>query len=149
MSESTLAQFLADQRHLVKLQPSLSVGEAARIMRERKVGAVLVTENDRLAGIFTERDVLAKVVADGRDPEGTTVGDIMTPNPFSVGPETSVHTAMRIMREKNMRHLPVVDDGTILGIVSVRDMIQASINDLAARSVLPKEVWDNFQGFPV
>ncbi len=149
MSESTIAQFLSDQRHLVKLEPGVTVGEAARIMKERHVGAVLVTDGGKLAGIFTERDVLDKVVAEARDPERVKVGEIMTSNPLSVTPETTVVSAMRTMRERHMRHLPVVRDGEILGIVSVRDMIQAVVAELADRAGLPAELWDNFQGIPV
>ena len=100
---------------------SVAVHDAARLMREHDVGAVLVVESQALKGILTVNDVSYRVVAEGRDPEKTTVGEVMTPDPDVVGPATTAIEALRLMQDGSYRHLPVVEDGRILGVVSRRD----------------------------
>ena len=100
---------------------SVAVHDAARLMREHDVGAVLVVESQALKGILTVNDVTCRVVAEGRDPEKTTVGEVMTPDPDVVGPATTAIEALRLMQDGSYRHLPVVEDGRILGVVSRRD----------------------------
>jgi CBS domain-containing protein len=91
-------------------------------MRDRQVGAVLVTEGDaRLVGIFTGRDAVSRVVAAGKDPTATTLGDVMTYNPDTMTPAHSAIEALRLMQDARCRHLPIVDNGRVVGIVSRGD----------------------------
>jgi CBS domain-containing protein len=107
---------------LTSVSAADTVRTAARIMTERKVAAVLVMENDRLVGIITERDMTARVIAKGRDPESTKCRDIMTGNPDTLSPHDTAVDAINMMRSRNYRHLPVVDGMRVVGMVSVRDL---------------------------
>ncbi len=122
---------LVHDQILVSLPPSATVQDAARIMTERHIGAVLVAVDGRLQGIFTERDVLARVVAAGLDPNDTALGGVMTPNPDTVAPNDSALEALRRMSERGYRHLPVVDHERMVGIVSIRDLYTAVNEELA------------------
>lgn len=102
--------------------PDSSVRDAARLMRERNIAAVMICNGDQLAGIMTERDIAARVVAQGRDPETTTVAEVMTPDPDTLAPDDQASSALRMMREHNYRHLPVVEEGRPVGMVSIRDL---------------------------
>ncbi len=122
LPEKKIVEILPKQ-DVLTLRPTMSVGEAARLMAYRGVGAALVTEGTALKGIFTERDVLEKVVAAGRDPDRTMVAEVMTARPVTISLQTSVREALRAMRERHLRHLPVMRDGGIVGIVSMRDFL--------------------------
>ncbi len=100
-----------------------TVLDAARVMNERRVGALVVTQGEHVVGIFTERDVLNRVVAARRDPGETRVGDVMTTPVAVCGPETSRDECRAVMREKRIRHLPVVDDDRLVGIISIGDIL--------------------------
>jgi len=94
-------------------------------------GAVLVFDQNRLAGIFSERDLLRKVISKGMNPASVKVEDVMTRNPITVTTETHVRDCVRLVREKGFRHLPVVDDkGTPVGIISTRDFLQFIVDAL-------------------
>ena len=108
-------------QHLLQLPPDATVRNAALAMRERHVGAVLVTTDGRLAGIFTERDMVNRVVADGRDPDHTTLAEVMTADPDTITPSTTAIEALRRMDDGGYRHLPIVERGRLVGIVSRRD----------------------------
>jgi CBS domain-containing protein len=122
---------LVRNQTLASLPPNATVQDAARIMTERHIGAVLVAVDGRLQGIFTERDVLARVVAAGLDPDDTVLGRVMTPNPDTVAPNNTALEALRRMTECGYRHLPVVDGEQIVGIVSIRDLYAAVNSELA------------------
>ena len=107
-----------------------TVVEAARRMRERDVGSVLVVDGQRLVGIFTERDALFRVLAAARDPATTTLGEVMTPQPQTMHPDEPFLRALRVMHEGKFRHLPVVEFGRPLGIVSVRDALDDDLTEL-------------------
>ena len=107
-----------------------TVVDAARRMRERNVGSVLVVDGMRLVGIFTERDALFRVLAAARDPAATTLGDVMTPQPQTMHPDEPFVRALRVMHEGKFRHLPVVEFGRPLGIVSVRDALDDDLTEL-------------------
>ena len=113
---------LVRHQNPLTLPSSASVLEAARKMRGRSVGAVLVT-NDKgaLAGIFTGRDAVARVLAEGRNPAKTTLLDVMTAAPETITPETKSIDALRLMQDARCRHLPIVKDGCVIGIVSRGD----------------------------
>jgi len=121
-----------DNQQLLQLPPTASVRAAAQAMRERKVGAVLVGENLILDGIFTERDMVNRVVAEGRDPDSTTLAEVMTANPDTIAPQATAIDALRRMQDGGYRHLPVVERGRLVGIVSRRDffgMEKARLDD--------------------
>lgn len=114
---------LVNNQALATLEPTATVRQAAKAMAERHIGAVLVVADGRLAGIFTERDVLSRVVARGLDPNDTALGTVMTPDPDTVSPDDTAFAALERMASRGYRHLPVVDaSGTTVGIVSIRDL---------------------------
>lgn len=115
---------------LSTLRPTASVRDAARLMAERQIGAVMVTEGDKLVGIFTERDLAKKVVAAEADPDKTTLAQVMTPDPDTIGPGGTCNEALRMMRDHKYRHLPVVGNGRLVGMVSVRDLYDAVLSEL-------------------
>jgi CBS domain-containing protein len=125
--------------------PGACVRDACCLMAERHCGSVLVVEGGRLLGIFTERDALERVFARGLDPQLTLLAEVMTPAPDTIGPNHSVAEAIRRMDEFGYRHLPVVDQERVLGVLSIRDL---SIEDLAAmhaelesRRVIAERAW--------
>lgn len=117
------------QHRLVTAAPATTVREAVDLMARRGVGAVVVVENDRLVGIFSERDVVFRVVARGLEPATTLLADVMTPAPVTVDPERSFGHAMVVMQKSGCRHLPVVEDGRPIGIVSARNALDPQLED--------------------
>ncbi len=105
-----------------QVAPEETVLEAVRLMNQRKVGALLVTREGRLEGIFTERDVLCRVVAEGKDPGKTRVKDVMTRRVVVVPPQCTVEEAMEVVTEKRCRHLPVMEGEELRGLVSIGDL---------------------------
>jgi len=101
--------------------------EAACRMAERDVGAVLVVDEERLVGIFTERDLMVRVVGTGRDPKTTPLAEVMTPDPVCIDADMNIQQAMNEVATRRIRHLPVVRDGRLVGVVSVRDLARALI----------------------
>jgi CBS domain-containing protein len=121
MSDPAEAEIVRHQNPLM-LPESTSVMQAARHMHTNNASAVLVTDADaNLVGIFTERDAISRVLAAGRDPLATTLADVMTNNPETIGPQTTATEALRLMQAARCRHLPIVDDGKAVGIVSRND----------------------------
>ncbi len=100
----------------------VSVSDAVKEMNSHKIGCVLVMDGAALAGIFTERDVLTRVIAADLDPKQTPVARVMTPNVLTVGPETTVQQMMDLFAEKRCRHMPVVQNGAIIGLISIGDV---------------------------
>jgi len=109
---------------------SSTVLDAARQMKTRNIGSLLVVDGTRLIGIFTERDALFRVLAGGRDPATTPLGDVMTPQPQTIHPDEPFVRALRIMHEGKFRHLPVVEFDRPLGLVSVRDALDEDLYEL-------------------
>jgi len=105
--------------------PDTTVLQALKLMAERNVSAVLVTEGERLVGIFTERDYARKVVLKGLASKDTKVGDLMTQNVLTISPSHTVDDCMAIMTNNHIRHLPVVDKGRLTGIVSIGDAVKS------------------------
>jgi CBS domain-containing protein len=103
--------------------PDTSVTECVRLMTASKIGALIVMDGKQLIGIFTERDALNKVLADGLDPDNTKVSKVMTKRPYSVRPTTTVGNAMKVITKRRFRHLPIVDHGKVLAVVSSGDLI--------------------------
>lgn len=104
--------------------PTAYVREAVTLMVEKDVGAIVVVENDAVVGIITERDVVRKVLAQGKDANTTPVEEIMTSRVLYVRPEQTLEECMVLMDDKHIRHLPVLDGNQLLGIVSIRDAIK-------------------------
>lgn len=100
-----------------------SAGEALRVMADKDIGALLVLDGERLVGIVTERDLARKLALHGRDPARTEVREIMSDRILYVRPDQTIEECMALMTDKHLRHLPVLDGGQILGIVSMRDVI--------------------------
>ena len=109
----------------------MTVAKAAEGMREAKVGAILVMDGKRLAGIFTERDALYRVVAEGLDPKKLTLAEAMTPDPATISPDMPFGHALHIMYERGFRHVPVVEDGKPVGMVSARDALGPELQQFA------------------
>lgn len=116
---------IATPQDLATVTPKVTVAEVSALMATRRIGAILVVEKGKLAGIFTERDALVRVIAKGVDPKTTTVAEVMTRNPDTIQPTESVQTALELMAERGYRHLPVIDDGKLYGIISIRDLYRS------------------------
>ena len=113
-----------DGRGLVTASKDMSVRAACRLMTERNIGALLVVENEQIAGIFTERDALNKVLAGGLDPDATQVSQVMVRDPQTIRADKPLAYALQFMADGGFRHVPVVDgDGAPLGMVSARDAL--------------------------
>ena len=110
-------------RQLVTAPPDMTVTEAAKVMSKAKIGAILVIDNGALAGIFTERDALNRVLAKGIDPTTTLLSAVMTAKPTTVSPSLPLGHALHIMYDGGFRHVPVVDKGRPVGMVSARDAL--------------------------
>jgi len=121
---------VVDKQELALASPQTSVREAARIMARRRIGAVMVMESDRLVGIFTERDLATKIVAQGLNPDSTELSQVMTQSPDTLAPDDTALHALSMMREHGYRHLPVADGERIVGIVSVRDLYDCVLGEL-------------------
>lgn len=137
MPQRAIRSIIEDQKP-VTASADITVTAAAQLMRLHRIGAILVVDGDRLAGIFTERDALFRVVAEGRDPAVTRVAEVMTDNPRTIGPDRPFGHALHLMYEGEFRHVPVVENGRPLGMVSARDALgpdlQQFITDLDART---------------
>ena len=120
-------------RALLTVEPDVRLGDAAKRMAERGVGAVLVLEGESLAGILTERDVL-KAVASGYR-EDASVGEWMTRHPETIESSDATEHAADLMIHGGFRHLPVVDEGQVVGILSIRDVMRVALQDMAPRGV--------------
>jgi len=129
--ERPVRSIIEDQKP-VTASADITVASAARLMKEQRIGAILVIQDGRLAGIFTERDALFRVIAEGRDPAKTRVGEVMTANPRTIAPDRPFGHALHMMHEGGFRHVPVVDDGRPLGVVSSRDALGPDLQQFIA-----------------
>jgi len=134
------------KQDLLRMDVGDSVAAAARKMTDYHVGAMLVCEDGETCGIFTERDMLERVVAEGLPSDDTPLRDVMTPHPAAVAAGETVLDAIFAMREHRSRHLLVRDGEQIVGIVSVRDVLRSVVEDRMAEEQRLVDLW---QGFPV
>ncbi len=116
-------------RHVISVGPDASVLDAIRVMAEKGIGAVVVMESERLVGILSERDYARKVIIKGRSSETTRVADIMTKEVLTTNGSETVNQCMNTMTERKCRHLPVVEDDKVVGVISIGDLVEAIISD--------------------
>ncbi len=107
---------------VITVMPATSVRDACRLMRDRRIGALLVSDGETLHGIFTERDVLNLIVAEGKDPASTMVEDVMTRKVIMVRPDRPLQEVEAIMRQQRLRHVPVVGEKGLIGMISIGDV---------------------------
>ncbi len=120
-----VSDLLNRSRVLIYIAPSASVRETVEVMDRHNVGSVLIMdEHHKLCGIFTERDLVKRVVASGADPDETPISDVMTPEVVVVDAATPADTVFELMNQRKCRHIPVADGDRILGVVSLRDLLQ-------------------------
>lgn len=125
----TLKQILNEKKHqeIISIAPNRPVFDALVILAEYKIGALAVIEDDRLVGIFSERDYAREVVLKGRSSRTTTISEVMTDKVITASPNDLVDSAMQTMSDKRIRHLPIVENGKILGMLSVGDLLKETI----------------------
>ena len=122
---STVAEILKEKSgDVLKIDADATVLDAVRKMVDANIGALLVTADGEIAGIFTERDYLRRMAVEGRQAEDTLVRDVMTTPLVYVTPETSVDESMALMTDRRIRHLPVADGGAVVGMVSIGDLVK-------------------------
>jgi len=114
---------------VVQVGEQQSVMDAARLMKQHRIGCVVVTHKDRVVGIFTERDILMRVVAEGRDPNGVPVAQVMSTPVAVCTPETTVDECTATITEKRHRHLPVVERGQLVGLISSGDLLANQVRE--------------------
>ena len=113
---------------IFSVKPDAPVLEAIKQMAEHRIGALLVLADGDLVGVVSERDYARKVILQGKSSSQTAVSDIMSGNPVTVGPDTNVFDCMRLCTDSRIRHLPVVDGGKVVGVISIGDLVKAVID---------------------
>ena len=126
-----LVKHLLDRkgRHIISINPDDSVLDAIRLMAEKGIGSLVVMQDQELLGIMSERDYARKVIIKGKSSESTAVSEIMTVNVFTTSSSETVNDCMSLMTEKKIRHLPVVEDNAVIGMISIGDLVEAIISD--------------------
>jgi CBS domain-containing protein len=120
------------KQNLIMVKADTTVREAAKVMATHKIGAVMIGDETKLIGIFTERDLAFKVAATSRDPDTVRLSEVMTKDPDTLRPEDTAHDALERMSKRGYRHLPVVDDSNrVVGMVSIRDIYGAVLRELS------------------
>ena len=114
---------------LWRTAPDTTVFDALQLLAQHEVGALVVMQGDALVGVFSERDYTRKVALQGKNSKDVRVSEIMTPNVFTVTPQTPTHECMALMSQKRIRHLPVVEGATVVGMLSIRDLMDDIIAD--------------------
>ncbi len=128
MANRTISDVIRDQK-ILSAESGISVREAARLMAADKVGALLIVEKGQLIGIFTERDILNRVVAANLDPDKTQLAGVMTRAPQTIRPDRPVSHALHMMYEGGFRHMPVAENGVPLGMISIRDALGQELTE--------------------
>jgi CBS domain-containing protein len=127
---ATIRQLLSDKgAQVYAISPQASVYAAVASMAKHGVGALLVTQGDALAGIVSERDYARKVILLDRSSRSTSVSEIMTSTVITIGPEQTIEQAMQLMTAHRIRHLPVIDEGRVIGVLSIGDLVKAVIGE--------------------
>ena len=126
-----LVKHLLDSKghHVISVAPDLSVFDAIKLMADKSVGSLIVMDDEQLRGIVTERDYARKVIIKGRSSESTSVSEIMSTGVLTTSSSQTVNQCMELMTEHRIRHLPVVEDNHVIGMISIGDLVQAIISD--------------------
>ena len=126
-----LVKHLLDSKghDIISVAPDLSVFDAIKLMADRSVGSLIVIDGEELSGIVTERDYARKVIIKGRSSESTRVSEIMSTDVLTTSSSETVNQCMELMTERRIRHLPVVEDNRVIGMISIGDLVQAIIAD--------------------
>ncbi len=127
--QTPLNRIFEEGKAIHSVGPNTPVTECVRLMTAGKIGALIVMDGERLIGIFTERDALNKVLAGGLDPGNTKVSEVMTKDPYCIRPTTTVGDAMKLITKRRFRHLPIVDNGKVLAVVSSGDLTHWLVKD--------------------
>jgi len=125
---STIRHLLKD-RETYTVDSQQTVFDVARFMVDRNIGAVPVLDHGKLVGIFSERDIMKRVLVEGKDPKRAKVSDVMTPDPLVVTADESFENCMLLMKQHGFRHLPIVDEHKLLGLVSLRDLLLHEVSE--------------------
>ena len=129
-----------ERKKLLIASPDTSVSNAAKLMAKAKVSAVLVLENERLIGIFTERDAVSRVIAKDRDVQTTRLAEVMTASPKTIAPDKTFGYALLLMHENGFRHVPVVANDRVVGMVSARNALDPDLEEFVAESHRREEI---------
>jgi CBS domain-containing protein len=127
---TTIRQILAVKPDVYSIEPDATVLDALKRLEEKNVGALLVMKGDRLVGIFSERDYARRMILHGRSSKETAVREVMTPEVFTIAPEATSGECMVHMTDRHIRHLPVLENGRVVGVISIGDVVRAVIDDL-------------------
>lgn len=114
---------------IFSVEPNTIVYAAIEVMAQKNIGGLLITENGKLVGIFTERDYARKLILKGKSSKDTTIGELMTKNPFTVTPDSSIEECMTLMSNRRIRHLPVVENESLVGVISIGDVVRFIIEE--------------------
>jgi CBS domain-containing protein len=129
-----------ERKKLLTASPETTVSKAAKLMASKNVGAVMVVENERLVGIFTERDAVFRVMAKGLDAQATKLAEVMTNEPQTVDPDKSFGYALLMMHENGFRHVPVIENGKPIGIVSARNALDPDMEEFVSEAQRRKHI---------
>ncbi|MDP6572280.1 MAG: CBS domain-containing protein [Rhodospirillales bacterium] len=132
MQQLRIMPDIIQNQTITSLTATRSVLEGAKLMAEKNVAAIIIVDDGKLSGIVTERDLTQRVLAKGMDAKKTSIGDIMTKDPDTLSPGDSAIDALELMSVRNYRHLPVVENGEVVGMVSIRDLYSAVKTGLEA-----------------
>ena len=127
---TTIAQLLnAKGKQIWSVEPKATIFEALEIMSEKEIGALLVMEDGKLTGIFSERDYARKVILKGKSSKETPVGELMTKKVFYIDPQKTINDCMAMMTAKRIRHVPVIEDNKVMGVVTIGDVVNQIISE--------------------
>ena len=129
-----------ERKKLLTAAPQTTIAQAAKLMTKKNVGAIMVVDGERLIGIFTERDALMRVIAQGRDTETTQLVEVMTREPKTVDPDKSFGYALLMMHENGFRHVPVIEQDKLIGIVSSRNALDPDMEEFVAEAQRRKHI---------
>jgi CBS domain-containing protein len=127
---TTIRQILAGKPDIYSIEPDATVLDALRLLEQKNVGALLVMRGGVLSGIFSERDYARRMILHGRSSKETKVREVMTPDVFVISPDTTSGECMVHMTDRHIRHLPVVEAGRVVGVISIGDVVRSVIEDL-------------------
>ena len=126
----TIEHLLKNKENQIwSVEPKISIFEALKIMSDKEIGALLVIEDEKLVGIFSERDYARKVILKGKSSKNTQVGELMTKKVLYIDPEKTINDCMAIMTDKHIRHLPVIENDKVIGMVTIGDVISQIISE--------------------